>query len=79
MSYISVAEEEGGEPIELPAEDDGTGTDDAFDDANKVVAAEKKSPTFSKVCDSISVYILEMSESYCRGDAADNKISTRVE
>ena len=25
MSYISVAEEEGGEPIELPAEDDGTG------------------------------------------------------
>ena len=24
MSYISVAEEEGGEPIELPAEDDGT-------------------------------------------------------
>ena len=23
MSYISVAEEEGGEPIELPAEDDG--------------------------------------------------------
>ena len=25
MSYISVAEEEGGEPIELPGEDDGTG------------------------------------------------------
>ena len=24
MSYISVAEEEGGEPIELPAEDNGT-------------------------------------------------------
>ena len=25
MSYISVAEEEGGEPIELPTEEDGTG------------------------------------------------------
>lgn len=25
MSYISVAEEEGGEPVELPTEEDGTG------------------------------------------------------
>ena len=35
MSYICVAEEEGGEPIELPTEEDGTGgRDGAFGEHN---------------------------------------------
>ena len=35
MSYICVAEEEGGEPIELPTEEDGTGgSDGAFGQQN---------------------------------------------